>query len=105
MNEENEREERIDDVERVNQEVQKIYKGEVRFAMKRMKNGKAVGPDDIPVEAWKCLGEVAVEFLTKLFNNILVNERMPAEWRKAYWCPYLRIRAMCRAARTTEAEK
>ena len=25
--------------------------------MQRMKNGKAVGPDDIPVEVWKCLGE------------------------------------------------
>ena len=34
-----------------------ISKDEVRTAMKRMKSGKAVGPDDIPVEAWKCLGE------------------------------------------------
>ena len=31
--------------------------------MKGMKNGKAVGPDDIPVEVWTCLGERAVEFL------------------------------------------
>ena len=36
--------------------------------MNRMKTGKAVGPDDIPVEAWKCLGELAVDFLTRLFN-------------------------------------
>ena len=26
--------------------------------MNRMKTGKAVGPDDIPVEAWRCLGEL-----------------------------------------------
>ncbi|KAI5109033.1 hepatocyte growth factor-like protein precursor, partial [Silurus meridionalis] len=32
---------------------------------------KCFGPDDIPVEAWRCLGEMAVEFLTKLFNKIL----------------------------------
>ena len=28
--------------------------------MQMMKNGKAVGPDDIPVEVWKCLGESAL---------------------------------------------
>ncbi|KAK3514234.1 hypothetical protein QTP70_010408 [Hemibagrus guttatus] len=36
-----------------------------------MKSGKAVGPDDILVEVWKCLGEAAVEFLTSLFNRVL----------------------------------
>ncbi|KAK3523859.1 hypothetical protein QTP70_010473 [Hemibagrus guttatus] len=38
-----------------------------------MKSGKAVGPDDIPVEVWKCLGEAAVEFLASLFNRVLEN--------------------------------
>ncbi|XP_051783710.1 uncharacterized protein LOC127527824 [Erpetoichthys calabaricus] len=71
MNEENERVKRLDDVEIVNQEVQWISKDEVSTAMKRMKNGKAIGPDDIPVEAWRCFGEMAVEFLTRLFNGIL----------------------------------
>ena len=28
--------------------------------MQMMNNGKAVGPDDIPVEVWKCLGESAL---------------------------------------------
>ncbi|KAK3548570.1 hypothetical protein QTP70_014494, partial [Hemibagrus guttatus] len=46
-----------------------------------MKSGKAVGPDDIPVEVSKCLGEAAVEFLTSLFNRVLESERMPEEWR------------------------
>ncbi|XP_061647396.1 uncharacterized protein LOC133486382 [Phyllopteryx taeniolatus] len=67
----------------VDQEVAMISKGEVRKASKRMKNGKAVGPDDIPVEVWKHLGEVAVEFLTSLFNRILAREKMPEEWRKS----------------------
>uniref|UniRef100_A0A3Q1H8M5 Deoxyribonuclease n=1 Tax=Acanthochromis polyacanthus TaxID=80966 RepID=A0A3Q1H8M5_9TELE len=39
-------------------------------------NGKAVGADDIPVEVWKCPGEVAVELLTRLFNKILGSEKM-----------------------------
>ncbi|KAK3516229.1 hypothetical protein QTP70_006376 [Hemibagrus guttatus] len=49
-----------------------------------MKSGKAVGPDDIPVEVWKCVGEAAVEFLTSLFNRVLENlekayDRVPRE--------------------------
>ncbi|KAK3545596.1 hypothetical protein QTP70_008146 [Hemibagrus guttatus] len=81
MNEENEREKRVKGVNSVEQKVDKIRKDEVRKALKRMKSGKAVGPDDIPVEVWKCLGEAAVEFLTSLFNRVLESERMPEEWR------------------------
>ncbi|KAK3510300.1 hypothetical protein QTP70_034009 [Hemibagrus guttatus] len=81
MNEENEREKRVEGVNSVEQKVDKIRKDEVRKALKRMKSGKAVGPDDIPVEVWKCLGEAAVEFLANLFNRVLESERMPEEWR------------------------
>ena len=87
MNVENEREERTDRAEAVNQEVPQISKEEVRAAMKRMKRGKAVGPDDIPTEAWSCLGELAVDFLTRLFNNILATEKMPEEWRQSILVP------------------
>ncbi|KAK3561422.1 hypothetical protein QTP86_002537 [Hemibagrus guttatus] len=82
MNEENERgEKRVEEVNSVEQKVDKIRKDEIRKALKRMKSGKAVGPDDISVEVWKCLGEAAVEFLTGLFNRVLERERMPEEWR------------------------
>ncbi|KAK3542137.1 hypothetical protein QTP86_016465 [Hemibagrus guttatus] len=78
MNEENEREKRVEGVNSVEQKVDKIRKDEVRKALKRMKNGKAVGPDDIPVEVWKCLG------LASLFNRVLENlekvyDRVPRE--------------------------
>ncbi|KAK3556476.1 hypothetical protein QTP70_008327 [Hemibagrus guttatus] len=84
MNEENEREKRVEGVSSVEQKVDKIKKDEVRKALKRMKSGKAVGPDDILVEVWKCLGEAAVEFLTSLFNRVLENlekayDRVPRE--------------------------
>ncbi|KAK3528813.1 hypothetical protein QTP70_011605 [Hemibagrus guttatus] len=84
MNKENEREKRVEGVNSVEQNVDKIRKDEVRKALKRMKSGKAVGPDDIPVEVWKCLGEAAVEFLTSLFNRVLENlekayDRVPRE--------------------------
>ncbi|KAK3510278.1 hypothetical protein QTP70_032702, partial [Hemibagrus guttatus] len=87
MNEENEREKRVEGVNSVKQKVDKIRKDEVRKALKRMKSGKAVGPDDIPVEVWKCLGEAAVEFLTSLFNRVLESERMPEEWRRSVLVP------------------
>ncbi|KAK3543979.1 hypothetical protein QTP70_032740, partial [Hemibagrus guttatus] len=83
MNEENEREKRVEGVNSVEQKVDKIRKDEVRKALKRMKSGKAVGPDDIPVEVWKCLGEAAMEFLASLFNRVLESERMLEEWRRS----------------------
>ncbi|KAK3513292.1 hypothetical protein QTP70_009791 [Hemibagrus guttatus] len=83
MNEENERERRVEGVNSVEQKVDKIRKDEVRKALKRIKSGKAVGPDDIPVEVWKCLGEAAVEFLTSLFNRVLESDKMPEEWRRS----------------------
>ncbi|KAK3539955.1 hypothetical protein QTP70_019596 [Hemibagrus guttatus] len=84
MNEENEREKRVEGVNSVEQKVDKIRKDKVRKALKRMKSGKAVGPVDILVEVWKCLGEAAVEFLTSLFNKVLENlekayDRVPRE--------------------------
>ena len=60
----------------MNLEVEKISKEDVRGNMKRMKNGKAVCPYDIPVEVWKCLGEIALDFLTKMYNRTMENDRI-----------------------------
>ncbi|KAK3558298.1 hypothetical protein QTP86_014684 [Hemibagrus guttatus] len=87
MNQENEKEKRVEGVNSEEQKIDKIRKDEVRKALKRMKSGKAVGPDDIPVEVWKCLGEAAAEFLTSLFNRVLESERMPEEWRRSVLVP------------------
>ena len=56
-----------------------IAKEEIREALKKMANGKAVGPDQIPVEVWKFMGEVGLEWLTGLFNVILRTAKMPRE--------------------------
>ena len=87
MNEENERETRLENTEPVNKEVKQITKEEVRRALKRMKVGKAVGPDIIPIEAWIGLGEIAVDFLTTVFNKILESEKMPDEWKNSVLVP------------------
>ena len=87
MNEENDHKKRTDLATGTMREVPRVNMGEVRNAMKKMKNGKAVGPDKIPVEAWKCLGEAAVDFLTRLFNKILQSGEMPKEWRYSTLIP------------------
>ena len=47
MNEENNRDPRTEEAEVVNEEVNCVSR-EVRNALKRMKKGKAVGPDELP---------------------------------------------------------
>ena len=87
MNEDNDHEKRTDLASGTKREVPRVNMEEVRNAMKKMKNGKAVGPDKIPVEAWKCLGEAAVDFLTRLVNKILQSGEMPKEWRYSTLIP------------------
>ncbi|GFO29586.1 endonuclease exonuclease phosphatase domain containing protein [Plakobranchus ocellatus] len=43
---------------------------EVEAAMKKMKNRKATGPDNIPVEIIKALDNLGVDLTTKLLNAI-----------------------------------
>ena len=79
------REIRTDGTERM---VDEISIAEVRTAMRRMMKGKALGPDEIPVEAWLCLGNRGVEFFTRLFNRLLHGGKMPDEWRKSVLVPF-----------------
>ena len=52
-----------------------------------MKNGKATGPDEIPAEIWKYLGQDGVIVLYKLFNAILRCGRIPEAWRMSILIP------------------
>lgn len=78
MNVENDRQRLLDDVETVNQVAQWNSKDEAMMAMKKMKDGQAVAPDDIPVKAW-CLGATAVQVSTRLLNKILESDWMLKE--------------------------
>ncbi|KAI0513620.1 hypothetical protein KFK09_009649 [Dendrobium nobile] len=42
---------------------------------------KDVEPDDISIEACKCLGDKGICWLTKFFNIILKTKKMLDEWR------------------------
>jgi hypothetical protein len=49
--------------------------------------GKTMGPDGIPIEVWRTLGDVAIVWLTKLFNHIFRSNKMPVEWRRSILVP------------------
>jgi len=55
--------------------------------MRKMPNGKAEGPDQIPVEVWKCSGKEGLEWLTELFNVIFRTAKMPEEWKSSTITP------------------
>nr|GFB31468.1 retrovirus-related Pol polyprotein LINE-1 [Tanacetum cinerariifolium] len=65
----------------------RINHGEVRAALQKTRRNKAVGPDQIPIEAWKCLGYEGVKWLTCLFSKIFSSAKMPNEWRRSEVIP------------------
>lgn len=73
--------------ENVEEVVEDVTLSEVERAVKKMKNGKAVGPDSIPVEVWKFTGSKALEWLRCMFNKLLRGDRIPEEWRGSWLVP------------------
>jgi hypothetical protein len=67
--------------------VRRIQESEVKEALKKIKIGNVLGPDDIPIEIWRCLGDIAIVWLTKLFNTIFRSNKMPDEWRRSILVP------------------
>ena len=67
--------------------VRRIQELEVREALKMMKGGKAMGPDGIPIKVWRCLRDIAIVWLTKMFNNIFRSNKMSGEWRRSILVP------------------
>ena len=59
----------------------RIGQQEVRSAVRKMGRNKSLGPDQIPIEVWRCLGDEGERWLTILFNKILISAKMPKEWR------------------------
>ncbi|GKA07972.1 hypothetical protein Tco_0687303 [Tanacetum coccineum] len=55
----------------------RINQEEVRDALQKMGRNKAVGSYQIPIEAWRCLEDEGVKWLTCLFNKIFSSAKMP----------------------------
>lgn len=63
-------------------ETRNITRNEVVKAMKKMKNNKSVGPDNIHIEVWKCLEEDGYDLMWDLVRKIFEQEMIPSEWKK-----------------------
>ncbi|KAF2365644.1 hypothetical protein FHG87_003589 [Trinorchestia longiramus] len=55
---------------------------EIETFLKKVKNGKASGPDEIPYEFYKHSGRSIMEMLRCLFVEIWKSEKVPDEWNK-----------------------
>ncbi|XP_022023814.1 uncharacterized protein LOC110924083 [Helianthus annuus] len=66
---------------------QSITHGEARTTLRKMGSAKAIGLDNIPIEAWLCLGEEGVQWLTSLFNLIFSSGKMADQWRRSVVVP------------------
>jgi hypothetical protein len=67
--------------------VRRIQESEVKDALKRMKEGRVMGPEGIPIKVWRSLGDVVIIWLTKLFNLISQSNKMPDDWRRNILVP------------------
>jgi hypothetical protein len=66
-----------DDINR--QLVSRIQESEVKDALKRMEGAKTMDSDGIPIEMWRSLEDIAIVWLTKLFNLIFRLNKMSDE--------------------------
>ena len=55
---------------------------EIKNAIKKLKNGKAAGCDNVPPEAIKAGGDMSEEVLLDFCNSVWTEEKIPEEWRK-----------------------
>uniref|UniRef100_A0A670JNS3 Reverse transcriptase domain-containing protein n=1 Tax=Podarcis muralis TaxID=64176 RepID=A0A670JNS3_PODMU len=57
---------------------------EIESAIKKMKLGKAPGPDGLSAKYYKVLGDQLVQILCDTMNNILRGGKIPESWREAF---------------------
>jgi hypothetical protein len=70
--------------------VRKIQESEVKDVLKGIKGGKTMGPNGLPIKVWRSFGDVAMVWLTKLFNIIFRSNKMLDEWRRSILVPIFR---------------
>ena len=65
----------------------KVNKSEVIYAVKRSRRRKAPGPSGLVVEMVEASGDVGIEWLTDLFNAILIEGSIPTDWQRSVLIP------------------
>ena len=65
------------------EEVPSILDSEIEYAMKKMKNQKAPGEDQVVIEMLKAGGEIVRRKIRELFDSVIRSEQVPKEWKNA----------------------
>ena len=68
MNEEHPREGRNEQCADVEDDSTQVTSADIEMSLGNMKNGKATGPANLPVELWKGLARAGVNFLKDALN-------------------------------------
>jgi len=66
-----------------------VSEEEISKASQRLKNGKAVGADGVSAELLKNDGQVVVQKLTNLCNEVWYKRTVPQDWKTALLFLYL----------------
>ena len=66
----------------LNIRIGRITRIEIKNAIKKLKNGKAAGCDNVPPQAITAGGDMSEEVLLDFCNRIWSEERIPEEWKK-----------------------
>ena len=90
MREEEWKEGREEGGEEEEEREEEINKGEIREAIKKLKEGKAAGIDEIPNEIWKYGGEEIEEWTWSFCNRIWKGEGWPEKWKEGIVVPILK---------------
>jgi hypothetical protein len=66
--------------------VQLVTEIEIKKQLDKMKNKKAMGPDEFPIEVIRKLGDIGLKSITTVLRDIQKGG-IPAEWRKSRIVP------------------
>ena len=72
--------------DRIEGPMRPISESEVKIQLEKMKNRKATGPDEFPIEVVKSLGQTGLAWMTAVLQDVQENG-IPPEWRKSKITP------------------
>ncbi|XP_072384433.1 uncharacterized protein [Diabrotica undecimpunctata] len=76
----NDKPDKIDNEYFVEKTEPEITESEVKYTIKEMKTGKAVGPDEIPIEILQVIVDCNIHVIVELFSIMYRTGILPKEW-------------------------
>lgn len=68
----------------ITNQIEELTIVEIKQCMKQMKSERSPGPGNIAAELIKYGGSVLAEYITKLMNNCLQQQKIPSEWKTSH---------------------